>query len=91
MYISFHFDNRQNYSTQHVLNLLLQEWREDLGNNFAVGGVFMDLSKAFYCNPRDLLIAKIKAYGFVDYLVHYLYSYLDNRKQCVRINNEKSC
>ena len=80
---------RQNYSTQHVLIRLLEEWREGLDNNFVVGGVFMDLSKAFDCIPHDLLIAKLKAYGFDDYLVHYLYSYLDNRKQWVRVNNEK--
>ena len=54
-----------------------------------MGGVFMDLSKAFDCIPHDLLIPKFKAYGFDDYLVHYLYSDLDNRKQCVRINNKK--
>ena len=61
---------------------------EGLHNNFVMGGVFIDLSKAFDCIPHDLLIAKLKAYGFDDYLVHYL-SYLDNRKQCVRINNKK--
>ena len=49
----------------------------------------MDLSKAFYCIPHDLLIAKFKAFGFDDYLMHYLYSYLDNRNQCLRINNGK--
>ena len=64
---------RQNYSTQHVLIRLLEEWREGLDNNFVVGAVFMDLSKAFDCIPHELLIAKPKAYGFDDYLVHYLY------------------
>ena len=68
---------------------LLKEWREGLYNDFVVGGVFMDLSKAFYCIPHDLLIAKFKAFGFDDYLMHYLYSYLDNRNQCLRINNGK--
>ena len=65
---------RQNYSTQHVLIRLLEEWREGLDNNFVVGGLFMDVSKAFDCIPHDLLIAKLKAYGFDGYLVHYLYS-----------------
>ena len=52
----------------------------------------MDLSKAkaFDCIIHDLLLVKRKAYGLDDYLVHYLYSYLDNRKQCLHINNEKS-
>ena len=81
---------QQNYSAQHVLIRLLDKWREGLHNNFAVGGVFMDLSKAFDCILHDLFIAKLKADGFDDDLLHYLYSYLDDRKQCVRINNEKS-
>ena len=80
---------RQNYTAQHVLIRLLEEWREGLDNTFVAGGVFMKLSEAFNCIFHDLLIAYLRAYGFVDYLVHYLYSYLDNRKQCVRINNKK--
>ena len=64
---------QRNYSTQHVLIRLLEAWREGLDNNFVVGGVFMDLSKAFDCIPHDQLIAKLKAYGFDDYLVYYLY------------------
>ena len=78
---------RQNYNTQHVLIRLPEEWKEGLDNNFVVRGVFMDLSKSFDCIPHDLLITKLKA--FDDYLVNYFYSYIDNRKQCVRINNEK--
>ena len=34
---------------------LLQEWRENLDKNYVVGGVLMDLSKAFDCIPHDLL------------------------------------
>ena len=71
----------QNSSNQHVLIRLLEKWREGLDTDFVVGGVFTDLSKAFDWFPHDLLIAK---------LVDYLYSYLDNKKQCVSINNEKS-
>ena len=47
----------QNYSTQHVLIRLLDEWREGLDKNFVVGGAFMDLSKAI---PHDLLFAILR-------------------------------
>ena len=80
----------QHYYTQHVLIRLLEDWRRDLDNNFVVGGVFFDLSKTFGCIPHDLLITKFEACGFDDYLVHYIYSYLDNTKQCVWINNKRS-
>ena len=44
---------------------LLEEWRENLDKNYVVGGVLMDLSKAFDCVPHDLLLAKLAAYGVV--------------------------
>ena len=50
----------------------------------------MDLSKAFDCVAHDLLIARLEAYGINESLIDYLYSYLSNRKQCVRINNNTS-
>ena len=81
---------RANYSTQHVLIRLLEEWREHLDNDEKVGAVLMDLSKAFNCIPHNLLIAKLDAYGFGRDIVEYVYSYLENRKQCVKINNTKS-
>ena len=69
---------------------LLEEWRENLDKNYVVGGVLMDLSKAFDCSPHDLLLAKLAAYGVDENLLCYIYSYLLNRKQCVRINNINS-
>ena len=46
----------EEYSIQHVL------WRENDGNNFTLGEVLMDVSKAFSCIPHDLLTAKLSAY-----------------------------
>ena len=66
---------------------LLEEWRENIDKNYVVGEVLMELSKAFDCIPHDLLLAKLAAYGVDENLLCYIYSYLLNRKQCVRINN----
>ena len=78
---------RKNYSTQHFITCQVEEWRKHLDENFVVGAVLTDLSKAFDCIAHDLRIAKLAAYSFSDAALHYAYSYLSNRKQCVRINN----
>ena len=69
---------------------LLEEWRENLHNNYVVEGVLMDLSKVFDCVLHDLLLAKLAAYGVDESFLCYIYFYFLNRKQCVRINNINS-
>ena len=81
---------RKNYSTQHVTTRLVEEWREHLDKTFVVNEVLTDLSKAFDCIAYELLIAKLAAYGFSNTALRCIYSYLSNRKQCVRINNTYS-
>ena len=54
----------QNCNTQHVMLRLSKQWRENLDKKLnVVGGVIMDLYKAFDCVPHDLLLAKITEYG----------------------------
>ena len=81
---------RQLCNTQHMLIKMIEKWRENLENNFFVGAVLTDLSKAFGCIPHDLLIAKLSAYGLSSDSLCYIYSYLKDRKQCVQINNKQS-
>ena len=81
---------RKGYSTQHVLTRLVEEWRERLDNNYIVGAILMDLSKAFDCISHDLIIAKLAAYGLDDTALQLIFSYLKNRKQCIRIKNTYS-
>ncbi len=49
----------------------------------------MDLSKAFDCILRDLMIAKLKAYGINNQSLAFMCSYLHNRKQRVKVLGEK--
>ena len=57
----------------------------DLGD--CISTLFLNLSKAFDRINRDLLLAKLRAYGFSLYALKLTHSYLINRKQQVQINN----
>ena len=73
-----------------MLIRLIEERRKNLDNNYFVGAVLMDLSKAFDCIPHELVIAKLAAYGFDKNMIRYIYSYLKSRKQCASVNSIKS-
>ena len=83
---------REGYSTQHVLVVrrLIKEWWKKLDDDWVVGGVRVDLSKTFDCDPHDLLITKLDSYGLDRNLLKYINSYLGKRKQCVRVNDINS-
>ena len=61
-----------------------------LDNNNVLDAISTDLSKALDYKTRDLLVAKFDAYGFHRNTAAYIYSYLENRNQCVRINGTQS-
>ena len=55
---------RKNYNAQYCLTYMLEKWKNTFVKEKAVGAIFMDLSKAFDTINHDLLITKLKAYGF---------------------------
>ena len=50
----------------------------------------MDFSKAFDCLNHELLIAKLSAYGFSISALWLIHSYLNERKQRVKMNGSFS-
>ena len=50
----------------------------------------MDLSKAFGCLPRDLIVDKLAAYDLCESACKVLASYLANKKQRVKLSDNYS-
>ena len=71
---------RKGHGTQHALFQLLQAWQKELDDSGYTGTVLMDLSKAYDCLPRDLVIANSEAYGFDNISLLLFHSYFSNLK-----------
>ena len=81
---------RKSHGTQHSLVIMLERWTRAIDKGEYIFVMYMDLSKAFDTINYDLLLSKIRAYGFLTSALNLLYSYLKNMKQKVIINNKKS-
>ena len=75
---------RKGHSAQNCLLFMIEKWRKALDKNLT------DLSKAFDCLLHDLLIAKLKAYGFDHQSLKLINSYLTGRFQRVKLNGSYS-
>ena len=73
-----------------MLVTILEKWKTAVDNGECVSALFLDLSKAFDTINHDLLLAKLKTYGFSPNALKLMHSYLNNRKQQVQINNKFS-
>ena len=81
---------RKGYSTQHALQIVIENWKRSLDSKGIVGTILMDLSMAYDCLPHDLLIAKLEAYGIERKSLKLIYSYLNGRKQRVKVASHYS-
>ena len=81
---------RKSHGTQYSLIIMLEKWKSalDKGENICflfmdqenICFLFMDLSNAFNTINHDLLLAKLKAYGFSINALDVMCSYLKNRR-----------
>ena len=70
---------RKGYNSQHALIIMLEKSRTLLDNKGFSGAILIDLSKAFDTLNRELIIAKLHAYGFTKKALDLIYSYLIQR------------
>ena len=82
-HLSPHFCGyRKGYSTQTAQISMLEKWKlsiDNIDNKGFVGGVLMDLSKAFDTVNHPLLFANLHAYGFSKQALAIICSYLNSR------------
>ena len=81
---------RKNLSTQTALLQMYDRWVRAAAGGQLSGVVLLDLSAAFDLVDSDLLLQKLKAYGFDDDSLLWVHSYLTNRYQAVWIDHALS-
>ena len=81
---------RKSHGTQHLLVTILEKWKKAVDNEEYFFALFLGLSKAFDTINHDLLLGRLKAYGFSPNALKLMRSYLHNRKQQVQMNNKFS-
>ena len=79
---------RKGFSTQHCLLVLTEKWRKCLEKGGTSGAILTVFSKAFIWH--DLLIAKLPASGFDYQSLRIMETFLSNRQQRTKINNDFS-
>ena len=76
---------RKGYSTQQCLLTLLEKWKWTTDSGQRFGALLTRISKEFYCLDHEILIAKLKAYGFSLPALKLVHDYLWNRKQRTKV------
>ena len=86
----YQFGFRKAHSTTHAIINLFEATLDGLESKLKVGGVYLDISKAFDTVPHDILLKKLEHYGIRANALQWFESYLKDRTQYVEVNKFKS-
>lgn len=86
----YQFGFRKAHSTTHAIINLFEATLDGLETKLKVGGVYLDISKAFDTVSHDILLRKLEHYGIRANALLWFESYLKDRTQYVEVNKCKS-
>ena len=78
------------HNTQHALLKIIETWRALLNKHNNVGAIIMNLSKAFDALNHNLLLCKLKHYGFNKNAFTFIQSYFTNRHHRPKVGDKFS-
>ena len=95
IYANNHFSNFQHgfmkgRSTTSQLLEIMDHWTESFDLDTQIDCIYLDFKKAFDSVSHELLIHKLKSNNISDSMITWLSSFLNNRRQSVRINGSTS-
>ena len=84
------FGFRAKFSTEHAILDIYEKLLKNLDDGLSSCAIFLDLAKAFDSVSHDILLQKLEKYGIRGNVLRLFTSYLDARKQFVKIDKNIS-
>ena len=81
-----HHGSRHSHNTATALIQMYDQWVDEMEDGKMVGIMMIDLSAAFDMVNHQLLVKKLRLFGFEEEVVNWLDSYLSGRTQSVYID-----
>ena len=78
---------RKNCSTLTAIHNVLRHVYDAYDSGLNTSCIFVDYKKAFETLDHEILLKKLKLYGFSNHSLAWMQSYLENRKHTVNCNN----